>query len=126
MMPHKDEISLIVESHYSSSFKLRILREHRSQESPHSHTHHTIEVVQNELWLVICGYTMMEDILGQSDICDFEHSQPPINLPDQQLPPPRISNHNHMRVVHIFRKTVYLIQFEVLPGIVVDILEKDH
>jgi hypothetical protein len=93
VMTNKYEIALVMEGNHTTSTKLRILREQRSQQPPHLYTHLTVEVVENQLGTVVRGETMMANVFAQHNISDFKDSHTTINLSDYQLPPASIPHH---------------------------------
>lgn len=77
MVPEEDEIPLIVEGHHSSTPKLRLLREERSEQSAQSHSHFGVEVIEDELRDVLSGDGVVPYLLLELDTGDFkdcEHS----------------------------------------------------
>jgi len=49
VMANEYEVSLVVEGHYSSLFKLRVLREQTCNHATDSVSEHRIEVIKNQL-----------------------------------------------------------------------------
>ena len=52
MMPHKDEVALVVQCDDSTSMELWVVGKHGGQQTTHRVTQARIEVVQNHLWFM--------------------------------------------------------------------------
>lgn len=74
MVSEEDEVSLVVEGHYSSSFELGILWEQRGKESSDFDTDFGVKVIEYEFGYVLGGNGMMLDILLELDAGHLENS----------------------------------------------------
>ena len=72
MPPHKNEITLVVECHHLSSFKLGYLRNQCLEHATNSVTKSGIEVVQDELRIMCCHDAFALD----DDTCQFPDTIP--------------------------------------------------
>mmetsp|Transcript_36 Transcript_36/g.39 ORF Transcript_36/g.39 Transcript_36/m.39 type:complete len:285 (-) Transcript_36:36-890(-) len=75
MMSDENEISLIMKSDHPSSRKLWSLRNQSCQHSSHSMTQSSIEIVQNNFWVMICRYTVVVNLRIQLERCELEISR---------------------------------------------------
>ncbi len=74
-MPSKEnEISLIMESTNSPSYKIWISREKRCELSCNPSAYNRIEVVYNYFGIMISGIGMMFDLLVKHIRCDFKNA----------------------------------------------------
>lgn len=85
MMPEENEISLIVESNDSSSFKLRILREQWSQKSTNFDTDFGVKIVKNELRNVLSSNSMMFDFFLELNTAYLKNSHHSFQMPNNKF-----------------------------------------
>jgi len=112
VVSEKDEVSLVVESHYSSALELGILGEKRSEESSDFDTDFGVEVVQDELGNVLGGDCVVLDFFLELDVGHFEDPKHALQVSDQQFVSVVVVSHDHyVSVVQGFCVVVNLVQF---------------
>lgn len=125
-MPEKDEISLIVEGHHSPSSKLRLLGEQRSEKPTHPDSHSWVEVVEDQLWDMLSGNSMMFDLFLVLDVGDLENSEETFEVPDEHFPALTESDHYDMCEIQVFRVLIDLLEFHVSSWVEGHIVEHHH
>lgn len=72
MLSKEDVIPLAMEGGHSSSMELRVLREESSQHPGNRVSQPGGEVVEDDLWLVICSSAMALDVIATGELCKLE------------------------------------------------------
>lgn len=57
-MPEEDKVTLVVECYGTPTLKVGVLTEERSKHASHSTAETCAKVVEDQLWLMLCGATM--------------------------------------------------------------------